>query len=102
MIAAGALPHRCPPKFATPDNKRVIQHAAFFEIFDERSRCLIHVFCRAGHAAFDFAVMIPSAMIELNEPDTAFGESPRQQTIRSETAVTRHFQSVHFESFFAL
>jgi hypothetical protein len=29
------LDHRCPSKFATPNNKRIIQHAQTLEVFDQ-------------------------------------------------------------------
>ena len=38
---------------------------------------------------FDRAVMIPVAVIELDEADAAFREPPRQQAIRRERSVAR-------------
>src|SRR5690242_12474749 len=97
MIAPGTLAHGRAAKLAAPQNQRVVQHAALFQILYKGGAGLIDIQRGARHAFLDFAMMIPRPMIELNEPHPAFRQSPREQTIRSETAVAWLFYTVHLE-----
>src|SRR5882672_8258664 len=100
MVTAGALAHGSAAEFAAPDDEGVIEQAALFKILDQSRGSLIDVFGCAGHVLFDFTMMIPGAMIKLNEADASFSETARQETVRSETAVARLFQTVHFQELF--
>src|SRR5439155_26400357 len=62
MIPAGALAHRRATEFPAPKDQCVLQQSALFQIRDQRSRSLVHVFSRARHIFFDVAVMVPRAM----------------------------------------
>ena len=39
VIAAVALGHRRAAELAAPDHQRVVEHAAFFQVGDQRGRC---------------------------------------------------------------
>src|SRR5207248_8923795 len=71
---------------AAPDYKRVLEQAALFEVSDERVAGLVHVLALAADALGQTAVMVPARMIKLDETDVALGHTPREQTIRGESA----------------
>ena len=84
MIAAGALSHRRAAELTAPNDERIIEHAAILQVLDQRSRRLVDVLCRGEHAVLDAAVMIPAAMIQLNETRAALSQAPRQQAVARE------------------
>ncbi len=59
-------------EFATEDNEGVIEHASAFEVLDKSVTCLIDVLALRGKIARKIAVLIPSAMEYLCEPNTSF------------------------------
>ena len=88
MIAAVALRHRRAAEFAAPDDQRVVEQAALFQILDQRRRSPDRLRSRDhGNVALDVAVMIPVAVIELDEAHAALGQPPRQQAVGGERAV---------------
>ena len=76
MIAAvrlgvAALPIHGASELATPDNQRVLEHAALLEVLHERSRALIDFLGDFWMPLRQSAVMIPPAVIDLNEAHAA-------------------------------
>src|SRR5712691_10211139 len=80
MISAVALSHRRATELRAEHDDRVLEHVALLEIEDQRGDALIDFLGRAGDMIFHRTVMIPVAVIKLNEPHTPFGQSPREQT----------------------
>jgi Ca2+-binding RTX toxin-like protein len=75
MVPTASLAHGGAAEFSAPEHERVLQHAAFFQIPDERRAGLIRIPGRLRHAGLDFAVVIPSAVVELDEADVPFCEA---------------------------
>ena len=84
MVAAVVVASQFPltvngsPEFASPDDERVIEESGPFEILNQRPRGLVDVFDLIHEIRGDVAVLIPSAMEELDESDVAFDHPPRQ------------------------
>ena len=87
MIATTSLGHGGPTKLASKDDQRIVQHASLLQVIDQGGGCLINFFRCSRDTSFDIAVMIPPAMIKLNESDSSFGQSTRQQTVRGKGTV---------------
>ena len=66
-----------PPEFSTPDNQRVVQQPSLLQVRDERSRRLVGSFALQRNIAGKIIVLVPPAMVELNEPHAALGQTPR-------------------------
>src|SRR6185436_4038444 len=85
MVAAGAafvlLGHRCAAEFATPNDERVVEHAALFQVLDERGRGAIHVGGILPDEFDEIIVMVPIAMIKLDKANASFGEPTREEAI---------------------
>src|SRR5256884_5174538 len=56
------------PEFPAPDYQRVIKQAASLEVFDERGAGLVRVLALLFDAHGQIAVLVPAAMVELDEP----------------------------------
>src|SRR5262245_11036385 len=64
MVAAvTALRHRGAAKLSTPYHKRVLKHAAFFQVVDQCCRGLVGLLRLDGHVVLDAAMMVPVAMV---------------------------------------
>ncbi len=97
VVAAVPLSHRRSAELGTEDDERVFEHVALLEVGDEGRHSLIDFARRPGDVVLHRSVMVPVAMIELNEPDAAFGQSAGQQAVRGERAVAS-FGAVHVEN----
>src|SRR5688572_1684739 len=69
-------------EFATPDDQGFLEQSALFEIEDERGARLIDILALERQMLRELSVLIPAAMIELDETNAAFNQPPREQTIR--------------------
>ena len=87
MVAAVALGHRRPAELAAPDHQRLVEHAALLQVLDQRGRALIDLRGRPLDVLLDAAVMVPVAVVELDEPHAALGQPPGQQAVGRERAV---------------
>ncbi len=87
MVPAAALSHRSAAEFTAPDHQGVIEHAPAFEIHEQGCRGLIDFLGRDGEASFDIAVVVPCAVVQLDEADSPFGESASEQAVGGEAAV---------------
>ena len=70
-----------PSKFTAPDHQGVIQHATLFEVEEQGRCCLVGVSALVLDSLWRVSVGIPTTMIELNEPNTSFGQSTREETV---------------------
>lgn len=75
VAAVAALRHRSAAELAAPNDESVIEHAALFEIGDEGGGGTVYFLGLGGNAVFDAAVVIPIAVIELDEADATLGEA---------------------------
>src|SRR5579859_8113762 len=88
MVATvAALRHRCASELAAPNNQGVIKHAALFQVLDERGSGTVDLFGLERDPLLQAAVMIPIAMVELDEAHAALGQAAGEQTVRGEGAV---------------
>src|SRR6266481_3860738 len=68
-------------EFAPPDDQCVFQQAALLEVFDQGRRRLVDVVALASDPLGAVAVLVPAAMIELDEPHTPFGQTSGKNAI---------------------
>ena len=68
-------------EFARPDHEGIVQHAATFQIVDERRRRLVGFAALRFDACRQVAVLVPALVIKLDEPHAAFRQPPSEQTI---------------------
>ena len=78
VVTAVALGHRRATELAAPDDERFVEHPALLEVRDQGSARLIDFLRDPRDAVSHAAVMIPVAVIELDEPHAVFGEASRQ------------------------
>src|SRR5262245_38442836 len=71
------------PELATPNDQRVVEQATLLQIQHQRRRCLVGALALQGEVARQVVMLIPAAVVQLNESHVAFEQTPRQQTIRS-------------------
>ena len=89
-------------KLTTPDDQGVVEQPPGLEIRDKRGRCLVGVSALGDNRFRQILVMIPAAVEELNEPDTAFGKPSGQQTIGGERAPRACVRAVQIKYVFRL
>src|SRR5262245_19546198 len=94
MIAAAPLRHRCPPELAAPDDERVVEHAALLQIVNQSGGRPVHFLGLEDDVVPIVVVVIPIAMVELNEAYASLGQAAREQAVRGERAVAR-LRAVH-------
>src|SRR5207249_3182680 len=77
MIAAvAALRHGRPAEFPAPDQQRVLEHSALLQVADQRGGRLVYFLRLDRDVRLYAAVVVPIAMIELDESDATFGQPP--------------------------
>ena len=81
------LRHRRAAELACPDNQRIVEHAALFQIGDQRRTGLIDFASPQRQFFPQQAVVVPVAMVELNEPDAPLGQPSGQQAIAGKRTV---------------
>ena len=81
LVSFTFLGHRRAAEFATPNDKRLFEHSSLLEIGYERGGGAV---ARTGtnvDEVFQVVVMIPVAVIKLNESNAAFCHPPRQNAV---------------------
>ena len=68
-------------------DQRVVEHAALLQVVDQRGRGLVDFLGLHRDVVLDVAVVVPVAVVELDEPHAALGEPPREQAVGGERAV---------------
>src|SRR6266404_9990976 len=89
VVAAIPLRHRCAAELAAPDDQRLIEHAAHLQIRNEGGGGLIDFGGDEFHLVFDAAVVVPVAVVELDEADAALGEATGEEAVARVGAVAR-------------
>src|SRR5262249_926356 len=88
MVTTGAalvfLGHGGAAEFTAPDDDGVVEQAALFEVLDERGGGAVNVGGVLADVFDEIVVMVPIAVVELDETHAAFGEAARQETVRRE------------------
>ena len=91
--AVGVLRRGRAAEFSSPDYKRVVQHAARFQILEQAGHWLVDLSAVALETKLHIAVLIPLLLWHtiltvrhLNEPHSPLGKSPRQQALHAEVA----------------
>ncbi len=95
---------RLTSKFAAPDDQRVLQQAAFFQVLDQPGDWFV-CFTRVQvvvrfHVRMSVPVVVVmcSAGVDLDEANTAFDHATSQQTLSAELFALRIIQAVQFLS----
>src|SRR5258706_1782796 len=81
VIATIALRHGSATKFTSPNDQRIFQHAAGLEVLQQSSGAPVNQTGRSGDSIFDAAMVVPAAMVKLDEAHAAFRQPPPQQTV---------------------
>ena len=92
-----ALNERRATEFAAPDDERVIQHAAHFQVLNKRGARLIGVFALRVEFGRQAVVLVPAGVHALDEADSAFGKATGHQAVVSERAGFLNLWAVHVE-----
>lgn len=99
-IGGVTLTEGCASKFAGPDNERVIEHAAFFEVVNEGSGWLFGITALFSELRMEVSVLIPAGMHELNEANATFEESSGDKAVIGEGAFDESIGAVAFDDGF--
>src|SRR5689334_6831421 len=75
-------------EFTSPDDERVFEESALLEIADERGRGLVDVATLKLEIAGEVVVLVPAAVIKLDESHAPFRHPPRQKTVAGERSGT--------------
>ena len=85
MVAAGAalvaLGHRRAAEFTAPGDECVLEHSPLLQVLDQGRRGAVHVRGILPDEFDEIVVMVPIAVVELDEANPAFGEATREQAI---------------------
>lgn len=92
----GSLPVGGAAEFASEDDEGVLEHSALFEVLDEAGARLIDVVGLAFDLFREFAVVIPTAVEELDEADAALGHAAGKEAVAGEGAGFFDFGAVDF------
>ncbi len=95
VAPAVALHHGRAAELAAPNDQGVVEHAALLQVGNKGGRRLIDQLRRRFRPLLHLAVVVPAAMVQLDEPDAAFGQAAGQQAVRGERAVAP-LGAVHF------
>src|SRR5689334_7109214 len=81
-------------EFPAPDDQRVVQQPALLQIMNERRSRLIGAPALESQIARQVVVLIPAAMIKLNETNAALGPPARQQAVGGVSSGLARFGTV--------
>src|SRR6266568_2303566 len=84
-------------EFTAPNDQSVVQQTALLEVLDQRGARLVGVQALLFDALGQISVLIPAAMVELNETHPTLGHAAGEQTVVGEGAWLLHVRPVHFE-----
>ncbi len=99
MIPAIALRHGGATEFRAKNNERFIKHATLFQILDKCGCSTIDFFRSTKGMIFYRPMMIPIAMIKLDEPDATLGQSSCQKAVACKRAIA-WICAIRFQHFF--
>ena len=84
-------------ELAGPDHERFVEHAALLQIGDQCGGRLIRFAAQNGDLLRQFTVLIPAAVIELDESHATLGQPPREQTVAGESSRLAYLGAVEIE-----
>ena len=87
----------CPSKFSAPNDQRILKHSKPLEILDQRRRWTVGISSLNLDAIAESAVLIPSLVVELNEPNSLLSQPPCQQAVRGKSSWSASFSTVEFK-----
>src|SRR5687768_5970750 len=85
------------PKFTAPDHERVIEQASLFQVLHERGARLVGVLALLANALRQVVVLVPTAMIKLDEARATLGHAASEQTVIRERARLFYVRTVHLQ-----
>ena len=100
--AAAFVVIRRAAKFAGPNHERVVEHAAFLEVLDQRGHRLVHRPDARAVAALEIIVTIPAAGENLHKPYALFHEAAGHQTLPTELSGLLALHAVGFANMVGL
>src|SRR5207247_9785113 len=86
VLGQGPLTVDSPAELAAPDDQRVFQQSASFEIGDQSGARTIRVPALRLNLLGQVGVLVPAAMVELDEADALLGEPPGKEAVGRERA----------------
>ena len=84
LLTATDFAHGCSSKFSGHHDKCFIQQTALIEIVDESGDAAVGHFTVPAKSSSEIAVMIPRAVNQMHEANTAFHHSAGQQAVGAE------------------
>ena len=108
MITAVGLGSQLPlavnrtAELASPDDQRLVEQSALLQISYERGTSLIDAAALQMKFRGQVVVLIPAAMIKLDEPHAPLDQPPRQQTVRRKRSGATSVLAVQLKGRFAL
>lgn len=83
-------------KLTGEDDEGVFKHAALFEVVNETGAGLVDVISLPLDLFWEFAVVVPAAVKELNETDATLGHAAREEAVAGKRAGLFNFRAVEF------
>lgn len=85
------------PELSTPDDERIVEHAAHFQILHEGPARLVHIAALQWQVAGEVPVLVPTAVEDLGESHTSLGHAPGEKTVVGESSGSGHVGTIHIE-----
>ena len=108
VVAAGfgavpfALAGDAAAELAAPDDERVLEQPATFEVFDQGGAGLVGITATRGAPGGESAMVIPVRVEELHEADAAFDQATGEDAIGGVAARTPRIRPIELEDFILL
>ena len=106
VVAAGvlafALGGSSATEFAAEKNESILEHAAHFQIAEQRGDRLIDLGAAFGQTFVNGTVMVPTRLIDLDEADTSLGETPREDALTGVLGSGLVIGAIHLQDAFRL
>ncbi len=96
--SAFPLKHGRAAKFAAPDDEGVFEKAALFEVGEERPGRFVGVACADFHVFIEAAVVVPSAVVELDKAGAFFNEATGEKAVGGIRAIAGS-RAIHLQGF---
>ena len=88
MVTSVSLGHRCTSKLRPEYQDGIFEHISLLQIGDQSRDPLVDFFRRSFRVCLHRSMVIPIAMVELNESYAAFGKPTRQKAVRRERSIS--------------
>src|SRR5688500_11011505 len=97
IVVDAALHVSGPTKLSAPDNQGLVQQTPLLQIEHQRRGSLVHIAALLGQLLGQVIMLIPAAVIELDETDTPLDEPACEQRIGSKCARSTRILPVHLK-----